>query len=134
MELYDYYFQVIMNEVNNLRTEELMSIHWSLVRAVQDRQYKEIQDNRGNFCGFVTWEIKPSNQLGRIDIGITNLVIVKQARGTYNLMKIINYLRRMYPNVAAFVWENRKHKEPIEFKQRGKAYVEDSKTFIQSTR
>lgn len=118
MELYDYFFQVLMAEVNSLRTEELMSIHWSLMKAVELHQYKELQDFRGNFCGFVTWEIKPNKvRYGKIDIGITNLVIIKDKRGTYNLLRIINSLRHKYPECVSFVWLNRKTKELKTFKR-----------------
>jgi hypothetical protein len=132
MELFDYFFQVLMANVDNLRTEELMSIHWSLIKAVEVGQYKELYQD-GKFVGFVTWEIRPNEiRYAKIDIGITNLVIIKKARGTYSLMSIINYLRQQYPNVASFVWQNRKLKELKEFKQRGK-YVEDIKETVQST-
>jgi hypothetical protein len=135
MELYDHFYQLAVWEVDNLRTEELMTLHWSLRKAVECGQYKELQDFRGKFCGFVTWEIKPNEvRYGKIDIGITNLVIMKKARGTYTLLRIINYLRNKYPNIASFVWKNRKTKEDIVRNQRGTNYAKATQTNLQSAR
>lgn len=123
MELHDYFFKVLLKEVNDLRTEELMEVHWSLKKAVEKDQYKELQDFKGDFCGFVTWEMRELEKIKKIEIGITNLVIIKEKRGTYCLTRIINYLRAMYPNANSFVWKSRKKQKILEFKQRG-TYVE----------
>lgn len=121
MEIVDIMIEaIIKNSDYNIECLELMNIRESLINAARSRQYLYLNDIKSNLCGFLTWEMQNNiDNPGKIDIGITNLIIFKTARGTYNLMRVINYLRNKYPNVASFVWEDRKRKEVIEFKQRG---------------
>lgn len=121
MELFDYFINVLIQNVDyHISDIELINIRWSLMNAVEFNQYMILENCDRKFCGFMTWEIRNnSNKEDMIDLGINNLVIIKSARGTYNLMRSVNILRSKYPNVASFVWHNRKHNEVYEFRQRG---------------
>lgn len=120
MELCDYLMQFLL-ENSSIKEEEFDSIHWSLINATKDKKYLLLNGDNGNFVGFLTWEIRISeNDNDKIDLGVTNLVIEKRCRGTFPLLRAINHLRKQYSNVDKFIWESRKKNRIFEAKQKDK--------------
>ncbi len=118
MELYDYLMQFLLENCS-IKDDEFDVIRWSIIVAVMHKQYFLINDDAGQFIGFLTWEIRQSeNDDRKIDLGINNLVIGKKHRGKFDIHRITNILRQQYPNMDKFVWRNRKKKELKEFKQK----------------
>src|SRR5271166_5112849 len=111
MELFDYLMQFMMENMV-VKDEEFDKVRWSLIKAVENKQYYMIYTESpgfAEFLGFLTWEVRPSETIdGKIDLGITNLVIAKRCRGKYPLIKAANHLRQIYPNIDKFIWMSRK--------------------------
>ena len=117
----------------DIEKSEINNIRWSLITAVESGQYLELYNDNGKFVGFVTWLVgHDEKNIDEQVIVIENLVIIRSARGTYNLKHLHEEGRRRYPNAARFVWRSRKRKKQIEFKQRG-TYVENAQKNLQFT-
>jgi len=123
MELFDYYMEfLLMNSV--IKLDEWDKIHNSIKRAVYTGQYIELKDD-GVFYGFVSWETRPSKEKDKVDVGLTNLVIVKNLRGQYPLHRLKKLLLDKY-NVDKFIWLNRRKKRLFESKQGSKLCLSTS--------
>ena len=121
MEIYETLLEILLQETD-VKPEELSNIKNSLVEAIYCNQWIELHNNKEEYCGFLTWETRNSIYKGKIDLGITNCVIIKSKSGTYNLMQATNYLRAKYPNIASFIWKSRKRNKLIDIKQKGVRY------------
>jgi len=62
--------------------------------------------------GFFTWVIKGN------DVFIENMLIYKQFRGKFCMIKLRKILKDIYGNISSFSWINRKQKRIKRFVQR----------------
>lgn len=121
MELQDYLMQFLL-ENSSIKDEEFDGIYWSLINAIKEKHYVLFNDDKNNFTGFLTWEIRESGEVyGKIDLGITNLVIAKKYKGKYPIHRATTFLRQQYPNIHKFIWQDRKKKQLFEFIQKDKS-------------
>lgn len=110
MLIFDFYINILKNETGiTIGHPEYDGISKSIKEAIMSRNFMELYARDGIFAGVLTWELRKSKENpSMIDLGITNLLILKRAAGTYCLQRATNRLRKMYPNCASFVWKNRK--------------------------
>lgn len=121
MELFDYLMQFLLENMT-IKDEEFDTTRWSIIKAVECNQYEVLHSDDGKFVGFLTWETRKSlNDQNKIDIGISNLVIGKRYRKSYDLHRVINYLRSKNNNIDKIMWENRSKKRLFEAKQKEKS-------------
>jgi hypothetical protein len=77
-----------------------------LERAINDGRIYIFKNKDNKEIGFVTWLEKHDD--GKLFVFVNNLVILKEFKGQYPLVKLRTMLREKYPKRTKFYWRNGK--------------------------
>lgn len=95
----------------------------SLEDAMFNNRFKIIRNDEDREIGFFTWEERIAE--GKLEIAINNMLILREHRGKFNLLKIRNWFKELYPRLNYFYWKSRRRNKIFRADaQRGGCYVQ----------
>jgi len=93
-------------ETENIKVNDREGLQAQLEKAISDGRIYIFKNKDNLEIGFVTWHEKYDNN--KLYIFVNNLLILKEFRGQFNLLKLREMLRIRYPKMIKFYWRNRK--------------------------
>lgn len=118
MELQEYLLELLINNTENIDKIEIADVLQSLKEAIDRKQYLLFNNDQGEFAGFVTWKILINEKdNSKINLLMGNLIVLKECRSTFQVNRLKNYLKTMYPNLEKFIWHNRKRQKIFQSKR-----------------